>query len=76
MRACTGPQRLDMLVQMTEVEARQEDYSETIAFVGLVNALLANLEPGERAFGVHARGGVQARVRKRVPGCGRSVCRF
>lgn len=48
----TGAPRFDLLVQMTEIEARQEEYGETVAFVNLVNALLSNLERGERGWAV------------------------
>jgi hypothetical protein len=46
-----------MLVQMTEVEARQEEYGETIAFIGLVNALLNSIDTG--GGGVRGFGGVE-----------------
>jgi hypothetical protein len=49
-----------MLVQMTEIEARQEEYSETIALFGLVNALLGSLEKGARPLPI-GRGRAAAR---------------
>jgi len=33
----TGLPRLDLLAQISEVEARQEEYSESIAFISLIN---------------------------------------
>lgn len=41
-----GLPRFDLLAQINEVEARQEEYSETLAFLGLVNALLESVGPG------------------------------
>jgi hypothetical protein len=35
-----GLPRFDLLAQINEVEARQEEYTESLAFLGLVNALL------------------------------------
>ncbi|KAI8466819.1 MAG: hypothetical protein J3K34DRAFT_524227 [Monoraphidium minutum] len=53
-----GAPRFDMLVQMTEVEARQEEYGETIAFLGLINALLGGIERGPA--GLQAAAGATA----------------
>lgn len=33
------------MAQINEVEARSEDYSETLAFIGLVNRLIESLGP-------------------------------
>jgi hypothetical protein len=38
-----GLPRFDLLAQVNEVEARQEEYTESLAFLGLVNALLEGL---------------------------------
>jgi len=44
------PARLDVLAQISEVEARQEEYSESIAFITLVNRWSrAALENAQRA---------------------------
>ena len=37
---CAAGSRLDMVSQMNEVEARQEDYSETLSMIQLLNKLL------------------------------------
>lgn len=36
-----SPNRLDLITQINEIEARQEEYPETIAFVTLLNALIS-----------------------------------
>ncbi|KAF6258705.1 hypothetical protein COO60DRAFT_1638930 [Scenedesmus sp. NREL 46B-D3] len=51
-----GLPRFDLLAQINEVEARQEEYTESLAFLGLVNALLegvgqAGLPAGGTAVG-------------------------
>eukprot|EP00878_Enallax_costatus_P028370 GHUV01030641.1.p2 GENE.GHUV01030641.1~~GHUV01030641.1.p2 ORF type:complete len:943 (+),score=309.63 GHUV01030641.1:519-3347(+) len=40
-----GLPRFDLVAQINEVEARAEDYSETLAFIGLVNRLMESLGP-------------------------------
>lgn len=40
-----GLPRFDLLAQVNEVEARQEEYTESLAFLSLVNALLEGLGP-------------------------------
>lgn len=46
--------RLDLVQQLNEIEARREEYPETLAFIGLLNALVAPLLP--RAAGPGAAG--------------------
>jgi nuclear pore complex protein Nup205 len=41
-----GLPRFDLLAQINEVEARQEEYTESLAFLGLVNALLEGVGAG------------------------------
>lgn len=43
--AAAGLPRFDLLAQVNEVEARQEEYTESLAFLSLVNALLEGLGP-------------------------------
>lgn len=42
----SGLLRLDLVHQLNELEARREEYPETIAFVSLINRLLAPLQQG------------------------------
>lgn len=49
----TGMPRFDLLAQINEVEARSEDYSESLAFITLVNRLMETLGPQGLPSGAH-----------------------
>ena len=38
----SSPCRLDLITQINEIEARKEEYPETIAFIRLLNSLVAS----------------------------------
>jgi hypothetical protein len=63
-----GLPRFDLLAQINEVEARQEEYTESLAFLGLVNALLEGVGQGGLPAGGTAVGHYTALVLQYVAG--------
>jgi hypothetical protein len=60
--------RFDLLAQINEVEARQEEYTESLAFLGLVNALLEGVGQGGLPAGGTAVGHYTALVLQYIAG--------
>jgi hypothetical protein len=63
-----GLPRFDLLAQINEVEARQEEYTESLAFLGLVNALLEGVGQGGLPAGGTAVGHYTALVLQYIAG--------
>ncbi|KAF8066245.1 NUP205 [Scenedesmus sp. PABB004] len=66
MEGYAGLPRFDLLAQVNEVEARAEEYSESLAFLGFVNRLLAALGPASLPGGGLAVGHYTAAVLQHV----------